>query len=395
MSAAVVLAAMAAAVLVAGTGVSAWLRGVNPAMAMKFMPRDARALAGAAAKVAEKIADPRQQKRAEALALASIRIDASLASPYRLLALIADLRGDRKRALRLMKHSELLSRRDLPTQLWFIEYNVRKGDVIGALHHYDIALRTSLPSRSMLYPILANALGDPAVIVPLADLLTKPVPWREDFLYKAIDTSQSLPGLVSLADILSQRRAPFNDTALQQLLYRLVDARQIDLAVRLRNVAALPERDKRIVDAKFIGQGRQMYPFAWIFGTAQGVLAERLPPQGERPTRLEFQTSGYSAGEVVRQLTVLEPGRYRFSFLGGSDANDNAARPIWTLQCFGRGGQVFSQKILGSAKGARGGLIFQIPANDCAAQWLRLDASAASSSEGGMGWVTAIELTPA
>ena len=151
------------------------------------MPFDARAkVKSAEMLLARTRASPPAVARARTLALAALRRDPTMAPAWRLLALAASMQGREREAARLFHFAERLSRRDLPTQLWLIEESVSRNDIPGALRHYDIALRTSLASPELLFPVLTRASGDNNVVGPLGTLLASDPPWRETFLWQLV-----------------------------------------------------------------------------------------------------------------------------------------------------------------------------------------------------------------
>ncbi|MFV3464693.1 hypothetical protein ACNJFH_21305, partial [Mycobacterium tuberculosis] len=91
--------------------------------------------------------------RAWRLAQAALQRDPMSVRAVSTLAFLAAEKGNAVQAARLLAYSERLSRRDLPTQLALIETKVQANDVVGALVHYDRALRTSKTSEAILVPV--------------------------------------------------------------------------------------------------------------------------------------------------------------------------------------------------------------------------------------------------
>ena len=60
----------------------------------------------------------------------------------------------------IMKEAERLSRRDQPTQVWLIQYQLRREDLPAAMRQMDIALRTASSGSVTLFGWLAIASED-------------------------------------------------------------------------------------------------------------------------------------------------------------------------------------------------------------------------------------------
>ena len=98
------------------------------------------------------------------------------------LGLRSQTTGDETKARQLFAYSQFLSRRDLQTQLWMVEDAVNRGDISGALRHYDIALRTSKLAPNLMFPVLASAMQDPSIRAELITTLAKRPAWEADFV---------------------------------------------------------------------------------------------------------------------------------------------------------------------------------------------------------------------
>ena len=113
----------------------------DPMRAHHLAPYDGRITARAAAALAGPTATLAERRRADALAVEAIRQDPTAIDAVTTLGVNAQVRGDTAKARRTFAFAERLSRRNLIVQLWAIEDSVQRGDVGGALRHYDTALR--------------------------------------------------------------------------------------------------------------------------------------------------------------------------------------------------------------------------------------------------------------
>lgn len=135
------------------------LQKSDPAVAYRFTLNDGRVTAILARSLSGVDARPADRALADRLGRKALRQDPTAVVAVSTLGFDAQLRGQTAEAQRLFGYAEALSRRDLQTQVWAIENSVAQGDVAAALHHYDIALRTSPDAQAVLFPILASAIS--------------------------------------------------------------------------------------------------------------------------------------------------------------------------------------------------------------------------------------------
>jgi hypothetical protein len=192
-----VLFALVAIALIMSVGIANVTARRMPQVALTFWPWHA----AANARLAEFMitTDPQKQiKSAAPLAERALQRDPTMAPAARILALNALVDKDAAAAGKLFDYSASVSRRDLATQLWYIEKEVAEEDVEGALKHFDIALRTSPGSQRILFPILTSALQDPQLRPAIAKLLASKPAWAALFLQQS---ALSSPNPVSVANL--------------------------------------------------------------------------------------------------------------------------------------------------------------------------------------------------
>ena len=102
-------------------------------------------------------------------------------------------------------------------------------------------------------------------------------------------------------------------------------------------------------------------PFGWTMTAGSAISIQR---SNGGPFALSATSGIPYSGEVLRQLLVLPPGRYRFAYDG--ELGDNSA---WILRCTNSG------KSLISTNGADSH-IFMVPVTECEGQWLTLESRA-------------------
>ena len=155
----------------------------------------------------------------------ALRADPLNASAIRLLAYVTELLPNgQPRARRLMSLSERASRRDVLAQVWLIEDAVSRGDIGGALDHYDRALLVKPGMAGTLIPILVAAISEPAVRMALVPYLRADRAWTRPFLSVAVSKSQDPE---AVADLFRRyggsRMVPAHAEFETRLLARFVD----------------------------------------------------------------------------------------------------------------------------------------------------------------------------
>lgn len=380
----IALAMLAMLWLVVAVGVAGITRFRAPAVAMALWPGDSRATAVQASLLITQELRPADLARAEALARQSIARDPTFGVAWRVLGFVADARRQRPAAARLMKRSEQLSRRDLATELWLIDYEVARNDVAGALRHFDIALRTSATAPQILFPVLREAISDDRLLMPIARVLAQRPEWRDRFLRDAIDSSTSLSGLAGLSLALDRVGAPLAAEQRQQLDNRFVDARAYALVKRVNR---LPSAGQFVVDPGF-ERSRDSYRFGWTLPSGDGPFVERLATPTGRGIRLNFSDTDGGGGLVAQQVLVLAPGRYRLSYEAGLETANAGSGPVWGINCGDRGGTAAATiPIVAPSAGGRYSSPFTIPATRCSGQLLVLVTRPTGNERGTVGWV--------
>lgn len=378
---------------------AALFRSARPDAALKLVPFDARAQARAAEQlVSRPSADRRRLAAAEALAIASLRRDPTVVTAWRTLALIAVFRGQPDRAGRLFHLTERMSRRDLPTQLWLIEENVNRNDVAGALRHYDVALRTSLSSHELLFPIILRALNDPNLVAPMARLVSTNPPWKEQFFGALIQQPPSGNNLARLLEMIAARGQLSSRDLLSSIVIYLGDRREYSAAWRVYRVLKnLPRAEPGTLrNGGFEGPNR-VPPFDWRLesGTELGAETRPVPAPGADTGLYAYAASGTS-GVVASQLLLLRPGGYTLAALGGVTAASRPERVTWKIACASTPTAFIATQsaIPSGSAGGPIGMRFRIPAGGCEAQWLQLEISGGGAEGTAEAWVDSVRISP-
>ncbi len=340
----------------------------SPDVALAWWPWSADAAAAKSSRLVLSGPDTRGLAEARQLAVAALARQPVTPIAARSLALAWSLEGKRAaQAERLIRYGEALSRHDAPTQLWLIESRVQRGDIVGALVHYDRALRTEPDTRGQLIPILAAAADDPAVARPLAALIARNPSWRYDFIAAFVSKAGNPATLAMLLPSLSlDPRSGVDRPFLGVAISRMVALGQPAMAQHFyRRIAPVAGGRERVNNSDF-ARDPGPPPFDWSFNTENDLVASREPAE-EGGYHLRASVPAGAAGWFARQTLVLDPGPYR---LGISVANDAANGSILTARLTCTGGAVLVSQ---PEKNGRIAGDIVVPASGCATALLSLE----------------------
>jgi hypothetical protein len=347
-----------------------------PDLALRISPHDAIA-SSARASVAlnQGLTDPSQLAVARGHAARSLTRDMTRDDAFVVMAATMSGPQVEQRATRLVNHAERLSRRNLATQLWLIEDAVRRQSVVGALSHFDIALRTSKIAGASLYPVLRAAIEDPPLVEPIARTLNA-APWRGQFLQYAISLNQPSPALAAVV-ARQKKLLPFQGSDLRgALVGQLVSAKSLDAAARL----ALGRDAGPVQDPVFANAGGYA-PFAWQLADGATLVARRLREGAS--TRLQIQADESASGVAASQAIRLAPGRYVLSAAMTNDAPGLSA----LLECLDDGRALAAMPIVMNKA-----MMVEVPTG-CRYQTLKVMVSAEREGRGEW-YLTRVDVSP-
>ena len=393
--AAIVLLTVAAAWLVTAATIGTTLGHANPALARQVWPVAAAPRSALAATQITPGAPASSIASADTLARAAIAREPVDVAAARTLALVAAVRGDGARSNGWLAYAERLSRRDLATQMALIELAVARGDVTGALVHYDRALSTSARAPDILFPVLVPAVNNPAVVEPMARLLARRPDWWYSFTLQLVQQGAAPPNLYRLlaAERLRVDIPVERDVAIAGMK-QLAAAQRVDLAAALYERLVPGQRAGARLNNGGFAPVAPIPPFDWDLVAGGNVSAsmETLPGRGRV---LYLNSPDANDGQVAQQLLRLTPGRYALDWLYGGGAPEGL-RARLSVVCLA-GQPVIAERVdAGLAEGrARPlGLRFVVP-GDCPAQWLRIDVRAGVDPSATSPWIARMTLVRA
>jgi len=343
-------------------------------------------------KLAENMATTKETLTARA-STALIARQALIAEPLAIsavtaLALTTLSDGNVVKARKLFVHSDALSRRELGPRLWLIEDAITRKDVPSALHHYDIALRTSRNARDVLFPILAQAIADPVIAASLTTTLQQRPSWGSDFLtfvgglgpdpivtasffHRLAGAGVAIPEVakVTVVNALAKIGSYRESWAFYRTLHPGVDPRRLrdpDFTAGLQTPSVfdwMPMMQDAGVNASISG----------------GVF--------------DFSAPSMVGSVVLQQVQLLPPGQYRLQGVSTGIEQPQQTAPYWRLSCIN--GRELGRAILPSSDidGGRFAGTFTVPA-DCPVQTLQLVARPSTNTGGAAGQIERVALSP-
>lgn len=348
----------------------------NPAGAVALWSRNSLALGELAGDTVVPGAAPTDLAKGRRAAVRALMIEPGNVDAARALGIAYGLQNREVAALKALTYGEAMSRRDLPTQMALIEWRVQQGDVVGALRHYDRALRTTR-SITILLSTMISASADPAIRREVLKLLARRPPWRSAFLVQLID-EQTPPDTVYgiVAALRLDPTNPYERQVLSAAVGKLVGQNRVSDARRLVSPAHAAVRNGDFES------DNTFPPLDWALVDDATLNAVIEDGPGEYGRSLFLDARNGRSGVIASQWLSLTPGRYRLALAFGDVTGDDLARPRLSLTCGEDGKQVLVTATLprSPADGRRGTLAtFAVPAG-CAAQ--RLDVALPASLDG-------------
>lgn len=359
--------------------------------AYALAPYDGRIAARLSAVLSGPEASDASRKRAADVARLALGLDPTAVEAVSTLGTDALVRGNYAEAKHAFAYSQLLSRRDLRTQVWAIEDAVARGDIDGALTHYDIALRTEKSAPELLYPVLTSAISDPEIRQSLAATLAKKPLWGDDFIsYIAINGSDP-QAAAALYRNLRALQVPVFGGASSAVVNALVAADRPDEAWSYYSTLRKGVDRRRSRDADF-ARGQE-YPslFDWVSMNGDGISTAIQP--SARGGVFDFAISPTVSGPLLQQFQILPSGQYLFEAHSTGIDQPEQSRPYWTLSCYGARefGRIHVPN--SSVNGGRVVGMFSVPTN-CRVQMLTLVATSSNQITGVTGQIDHVSIRP-
>lgn len=357
----------------------------NPELAHVLAPYDGRITALLAASLLGSAATDAERARVDALAQKALSQDPTAVTAASTLGISAQLHNDTGAARRWFDYAYKLSRRDPQTQIWMIEDAVARGDIPGALHQYDIALRTKPVLAGTLFPVLAAASGEPAVRVELIRTLAHKPQWAPDFIHYAAGNSPDPQSLVALFVGLHRAGVATPARASNFAIDALIGKNKANEAWTYYSALHPGASRSRSRDPQFAmppGEGSHL---DWTM-TDSGTITTTIEPGG-----FDYAAPAGMGGTILEQVQLLPAGSYQLTGRSRNIVVAGDANPYWTLVCadgreLGRINIPASTETAGSFAGR-----FTVP-ETCPVQTLRLVVRPSDTIAGQSGRIERTEL---
>ena len=337
--------------------------------------------------------DPAKADVATDYAKRALRSDPLDGRPYRVLARLADARGDKARALELFQVAGRRAPRDPVAHLWLLDHHLRADNPAQALAHLDVLLRTQPELIARFEPLLVALAGAPPAHEALARVLAEAPPWRARFLATAARKAQDTDAVAPLFDAIRLQPDGLQPAELSPWLDRLVREGRVGQAYLLWASNLPPDRQQSLGNVFNGGFEHAPDPvgFDWRFGRVPGARIERLGGAGVTGKAALHLAFGHRRVPFahVRQMLALAPGRYQLELRARADALRSERGLVWQVSCVAGGpplGQ--TEPLRGQAPWHSLQMDFEVP-QDCPGQWLVLRVPARIEAEqqiGGQAW---------
>ncbi|MDB6164624.1 MAG: hypothetical protein JWL98_2056 [Xanthomonadaceae bacterium] len=271
----------------------------------------------------------------EGLARAILRVHPDDGRAYRMLARIADARGDQSRAAALYAIAARTAPRDRPLRATLVDRAFAGDDIDEGFRQLDALLRVDPAVAAPLLQALMPRLADGRVRKAFAMRLASNPPWRNSLVPALLDKATPVDPALDLLAQLSQGRALSTPEADARLALLLRAGR--DSEARGLWLAGLPAASRSdsatLFDGGFEHSG-VTGAYAWKQNPPPGVAIatdDARPAQGAHALAIEFGGRAVS-GTGLSQDLALTQGRYRLSAMV-DNATDAQWPFAWRLVC--------------------------------------------------------------
>ncbi len=355
-----------------------FLNDANPALSILIDPTQARARVAVSRRLL--VDDPSKVDQAGAGAREALSDNPSTPGALTLLARMSEQKGDKEQAARLMNLAIRVDQRDLTSQLWLLDQDLRAARVDSALNRIDLLLRGEIPQAIEQFapafpPILLRA---PYRLGYVKLLRTNP-PWRQVWFIDLIGRADDLTALTYLfAELQASKPGP-TERELQFFLTRLTEAGMFDEAYDTW-FRSLPQERREEQDLLYNARFQHPLtnlPFDWVISPVSDALVHFESQNDTQMLDVDF-FGGRVKFEHVSHLLSLAPGAYRFQGRERSQNLHNERGLRWRIFCVGDAEETLATTDLvnGDTPWRSFSVDFVVPAGKCLYQKLVLELPA-------------------
>jgi tetratricopeptide (TPR) repeat protein len=388
---AALIAAAGAAVMVpvVQVTVAGVFRTRDPSLVRRVAPFDALTAAALAYRMVAQ-GGTSNLAEADALAASALRRDPSVSLAAVARGLIADQRGNHSEARRWFSYADRLSKRDLATQLWFIEEQVKADDVPGVLARYDLALRATPSASALLFPIMTQAASDPEIATHLNALLRTRPAWGSEFISYLISKSNDPQAIVRITTGVIDRDPVNGRDQLTAMVGSLVSKGEYALAWRAYQAFGRIRTAAVVRDGSF-SDTAPVSAFEWSYPDTISLLPEH-GQEGGKPV-LYIPADPDRDGEAVKQLVKLGGGEWTFSAKIGPSSQPITDAPRVRIVCANAGASTLLDLPFAQSAAASTLTGTFTAAATCAYAWISIAVRQPSEPASGTGpWITDVSL---
>ena len=315
----------------------------------------------------------------------ALRHNPLLPEALTLLARACEQEGDIDRATQLMNLATRVNLRDLRSQLWLLDQDLRGGRVNLALNRIDLLLRGQFPQAiGPIVPALAPILTREPYRLGYVKLLRTNPRWREVWFVDLLRRSDDLSALTYLfAELQADEPGP-TEGELQVLLPRLTDAGMFDEAhdIWLRSLPADRREEADLLYNQEFRYPLTNLPFDWVLQPVSNAMIDVGTQNGARAVNVDF-FGGRVKFEHVSHLLNLAPGPYRFQGRERSQDLQNERGLRWRIACVGDDAETLGATDLvnGDTPWRTFVVDFMVPTGKCPYQKLVLELPARAALE--------------
>jgi hypothetical protein len=296
------------------------------------------------------------------------------------LARTADLQGDKETSARLKLIAGDLQPRVTSTQVEALSILLARRDFASALKRIDGLIRARPNRRTAFLTLVMEVAADPEGRNAVASVLAGDPPWRAELFKKILSDGKPEIALGLVTELRAQG-SPAANAELALLVDHYLKAGDTAKAHTIwlssLNKAEL-DRVKLIYDGGFEGDIRNLL-FDWTVQPESGFTHRTFPRNTssmDMSLNLEFQGFG-GAFHHLSQIILLRPGRYRLTGESRFEAFQSPGGLVFRFYCLSSAGRnlIAETAVLPqSSQWTAFEKPFDIPAEDCTSQILRLES---------------------
>ena len=304
---------------------------------------------------------------------------------YVAIARLKEDSGNIAAAEEAMQAAAQMAPRRVDVQLEAARFWFRRGDIARAMKHLDVVLTFGGSLREQIFPDLLKLAEDPATReIAHAKLLKQRITWWPQFFNHAAAKATSVETLRALFQMQADGPNAVTTEGLRAYLQRLqrenlwIESYLVWLNnLRKDQLNAIGNLFNGGFDEEISNLG-----FDWIITPASQVVVDTAPTYGAtghkalrvvfRGPRIQFQH--------VHQYMMLDPGTYVLHGRVRPDNLETSEGIQWSVYCVGNAkATAHSERFTGTDHWQHFTAQFQVPAQGCTVQMLRLELAGRSA----------------